>query len=238
MTLLQKLWLFIKPRTVFKSDDGHIVIQDKIEDGRPVRLLLYDDIRESGIYLDDGMRRDPLFYYMRSLKEISLFYEGIKNVLLIGGGGMSFPKYFLEAVPDGMITVIEKNAQMIELARQFFFFENDDRVLLHIGDGASYISKRAVEGSMSTEYDAVVFDAFVGNRPPKEFSSEGIYKLTKQIMSKEGILAINMLNEKPGVISMQTHLAQAILKTIFRHTRIINCQMGWNCILLASDREL
>ncbi len=127
---------------------------------------------------------------------------------------------------------------MIELARQFFFFENDDRVLLHIGDGASYISKRAVEGSMSTEYDAVVFDAFVGNRPPKEFSSEGIYKLTKQIMSKEGILAINMLNEKPGVISMQTHLAQAILKTIFRHTRIINCQMGWNCILLASDREL
>ncbi len=57
-------------------------------------------------------------------------------------------------------------------------------------------------------------------------------------MEHDGILAINMLNEKPGVISMQTHLAQAMLKNIFRNTRIINCQMGWNCILLASDREL
>ena len=37
---------------------------------------------------------------------------------------------------------------------------------------------------------------------------------------------------------MQTHLAQAVLKSIFQNTRIINCQMGWNCILLASDREL
>ncbi len=237
MTLLQKLRLYISPRTVFTSDNGHIEIRDEIEDRRPVRILLYDDIRESGIYLDDGMNRDPLFYYMRTLKEVTLFYEGLDNALLIGGGGMSFPRYYFDSIPAGRMTVVEKDGRMMDLAGQFFFFENHDRISVHIGDGASFISKRAIDSS-APKYDLVIFDAFEGRRPPKELSSEGIYKLTKQVMDQDGILAINMLNEKPSVISMQTHLAQAVLKSIFQNTRIINCQMGWNCILLASDREL
>lgn len=237
MTLMKKLLLYISPKTLFKSEDGHVVIRDEIENKRPVRLLLYDDIRESGIYLDEGMNSDPLFYYMQTLKEVMLFYEGLDNALLIGGGGMAFPKYYLDRVPAGRITVVEKDAHMVDLARRYFFFEDDDRVSVHIGDGASFIAKKAVD-SGAPRYDFVIFDAFEGKRPPKEITSEGMFKLTKQIMSQDGILAINMLNKKSGVISMQTHLAQAVLKNIFRNTRIINCQMGWNCILLASDREL
>ncbi len=237
LTALQKLRLHISPRTVYSSEDGHIVIRDEIEGGRPVRILLYDNIRESGIYMDEGLNSDPLFYYMKTLKETVLFYERIDNVLLIGGGGMAFPKYYLNCVPDGRMTVVEKDANMLDLARKYFFFEDDDRIRMIIGEGASYISKRAIDSS-APRYDLVIFDAFEGRRSPKELSSEGIYKLTKQILDNDGILAINMLNEKPGVISMQTHLAQAVLKNIFRNTRIINCKMGWNCILLASDRDL
>ena len=151
---------------------------------------------------------------------------------------MVFPRYYLDCNPAGKVTVVEKEERMLDLARRFFFFNNDDRISVLIGEGASFISKRAVESSASKAYSAVIFDAFEGRKPPKELSSEGIYKLTKQIMDRNGILAVNMLNEKPGVISMQTHLAQAVLKNIFRNTRIINCQMGWNCILLASDRDL
>ena len=181
---------------------------------------------------------DPLFYYMRTLKELMLLYEGLDNALLIGGGGMAFPQYYLNCVPNGRMTVVEKDARMPDLARKFFFCEDDDRVNVLIGDGASYIAKRAVDSNALVKYDVVIFDAFEGRRPSKELSSEGMYKLTRQILDENGILAINMLNEGPGVISMQTHLAQAMLKNIFRNTRIINCQMGWNCILLASDREL
>jgi spermidine synthase len=112
------------------------------------------------------------------------------------------------------------------------------------GDGAAFISKTAIsnasiaDGVGAKNYDLVIFDAFVGNKPPKELFSEGMFKLTRQIMSSDGILALNMLNEKPGVNSMQTHLAKALLNNIFKHTKIVNCQMGWNCILLASDRKL
>jgi spermidine synthase len=241
---IKKLLLTIKPKSVYKSKDGHIEVRDAVENGRTVRVLYCDGVRESGIYLDDGMDRDPLFFYMQTLKEVVLFYEGLDNALLIGGGGMAFPKYYLNCMPMGRIDVLEKDSRYIELAKEYFFYKEDDRVRVIEGDGASFISKTAMSNASANsdpdmmKYDLIIFDAFDGNKPPKELFSESIYKLVRQIMSSGGILALNMLNEKPGVISMQTHLAQAVLKNIYKNTKIIACQMGWNCILLASDRAL
>ena len=68
--------------------------------------------------LDENGDIDPLFYYMQSLKEISLFYEGLDKALLIGGGGMAFPRYYTSCVPGGRMTVVEKDARMLDLARK------------------------------------------------------------------------------------------------------------------------
>ena len=244
MTFMQKLRLAVAPKTVYQSDDGHIVILDRIEHKRPVRLLLYDGVRESGVYLDGNGDRDPLFYYMQTLKELSLFYEGLGKALLIGGGGMAFPRYYTNSVPAGRMTVIEKDAQMLNLAKEYFSFEENDRVKAIVGDGIKYISQLALEiasdeiNSASKKYNFIVFDAFEGRKPVKELLSEGVLKMTYQITAPDGILAINMLNESAGIVSMQTHLAQALLKRIYKNIRIVNCPQGWNCILMASDREL
>ncbi|WP_185752339.1 spermidine synthase [Butyrivibrio sp. AE2032] len=221
-----------------------MTIRDQVENKRPVRVLYCEDTRESGIYLDEGMDNDPLFFYMQTLKEVCLYYEGLDKVLLIGGGGMAFPKYYLNCVPEGHMDVVESDAGMIELAGQYFFYSENEHIRAIVSDGAEYISKTAISNASCTDgnglkrYDFVIFDAFVGNKPPKELFSEGMFELTRQIMGSDGILALNMLNEKPGVNSMQTHLAKAMLNNIFKHTKIVNCQMGWNCILLASDRKL
>lgn len=244
ISLLNKLRLYISPKTIYRSEDGHIVIKDSVENKRPVRVLYVDNIRESGIYLDEGMDSDPLFFYMQSLKEVALYYEGLDKALLIGGGGMAFTKYYINSIPKGHIDVVEKDSRFVELAGKYFFYTDDERVKINIADGAGFISKSAtanasiINGKGLKQYDFIIFDAFNGNRPPKELFSEGVLKLTRQIMGSDAILAMNMLNEKPGVVSMQTHLTQAVLKNIFKNTKIINCQMGWNCILLASDREL
>ena len=244
LTLFQKLSLAVNPRIIYRSDDGHIEICDRFENGRPVRLLLYDGIRESGIYLDAKGDRDPLLYYMQTLKEISLSYDGLGRALLIGGGGMSFPRYYINAVPGGRMTVIEKDAHMLELAKRYFYFEENDRVRTIVGDGVRYISQLAKDiaangiNSDLMKYDFIIFDAFEGRKAVKELLSEWVLKLTYQITRPDGILAINMINEASGAIAMQTHLCQAMLRRIYRNTKIIKCPQGWNCILLASDREL
>ncbi len=244
ISAFKKLLLTIKPEIVYRSRDGKVTIRDQVENKRLVRVLYCQDVRESGIYLDEGMDRDPLFFYMQTLKEVCLYYSCLDNALLIGGGGMAFPKYYINSVPKGHMDVVETSREMIDLAEKYFFFAPDEHVRVIEGDGAAFISKTAIsnasiaDGGGPKHYNLVIFDAFNGNKPPKELFSEGMFKLTRQIMSSDGILALNMLNEKPGVNSMQTHLAKAVLNNIFKHTKIVNCQMGWNCILLASDRKL
>lgn len=236
--------LFVVPKTLYKSEDGHIVVCDRMENRRPVRLLLYDDIRESGIYLDENGNRDPLFYYMQTLKEVMLFYEGLDRALMIGGGGMAFPRYYTECNTEGQMTVVEKDRRIVDIAKKYFAFQGSERVNTIIGDGVKYISGHAIEiaadvkGAVSKKFDFIIFDAYEGRKPLRELFSEGVLKLTYQITSDSGILAINMLNEKPGVISMDTHLCRATLNGIYKNTKIINCPHGLNCILMASDRKL
>ena len=81
MTLIYQLLLYLRPKTVFTSSDKHIIIQDKIENGRAVRLLLYDKIRESGMYLDEYGKQDSLFYYMQTLKLITEHHPGLKHYI-------------------------------------------------------------------------------------------------------------------------------------------------------------
>ncbi len=244
ISLLKKLLLYIRPKVHYRSEDGHIAIGDCIEDNRPVRLLLYDGIRESGIYLDKNGDSDPLFFYMQTLKEILLTYDGLDNALMIGGGGFAFPRYYKSCVPNGIMTVIEKEGFYYDLARKYFFIDEFDGVNVLIRDGLSFIAETAIANASAekesdrTEYDLIIFDAYDGNKVSQGLLSPNTFKMVRQILSKRGIVAFNMINEAENVFSMQAYMAQAQLNEIFGYTMLINCKVGWNSILLASDREL
>ncbi|WP_035766256.1 spermidine synthase [Butyrivibrio sp. NC2002] len=235
MTLLEQLLLYVRPRIVFRSPDKHIIIQDKIENGRAVRLLLYDKIRESGMYLDDYGKQDPLFYYMQTLKLITEHYPDIKNTLMIGGGGFVYPQIYLYKHPERSITVIENNPGLVELAKKYFSLDtNDKHLTINITDGFKYISDHAGDGS----FDMIVFDAYTGDKAANDIlSAQSLVKMHK-MLKKEGILALNMVNEQMDVIAMNTYMLESTLKLIFANTRIVRCKGGGNCILMASDRKI
>lgn len=240
LSFLTRLRLYIAPKIVYKSKDGRIVVQDSIEYGRPVRLLLYNGIRESGIYLDENRDQDPLFFYMQTLKEVIMNYMDIKEALLIGGGGFAFPRYYRNVRPEGGITVVEKDDSVYALAKKYFFLSDDPGIEVVIQDGIAFIADSARKRAMGQGkvYDIIIFDAFEGNNVPKGLLSENTYKLVKQLLHPDGILAINVINEKDFVPSMQAELAIAQLKSVFRNTQILSCRRGWNSIILASERKL
>lgn len=241
---IYKFLLRISPRELFKSADGRIVIRDQIENGRPVRRLQYDNIGQSAFFLDKNGDSEPLFAYMQTLKELALGYDGVKNILLIGGGGFSFPRYFLNAVPDGMITVIEIDRKFYEIAKKYFFLDDEPRMRVMIQDGLSYLSdtvsanasKRGEYGTIS--YDMVILDAFIGPKLVRELHTESAYRLVKSVLASDGLLGINLLNKEKNAIPLETHCSQKMLNSLFKNTKILQCPQGWNHILLASDRMI
>lgn len=278
MTLLEQLSLYLFPRTRFRSADRHIEIRDTIENHRAVRLLLYDGVRESGMYLDSYGDRDPLFNYMKTLKTMIEHNPGLNSCLLIGGGGFVIPKLYLKGHPERRITVVEVDGGYVELAKRYFGLNLDDkRISIKIQDGFDFlkesIQKNAtIESAMhngvvyndvysyalkeesknkssalkkdlnskiaSQKYDLVIFDAYTGSTASKGILSEYALKSVYSLLNPNGIYALNMINESQDVISMQTHLVNETLKTIFKHTRIVPCIGGGNCILMASDRKI
>ncbi len=235
MSSFKQLLLYLRPHVVFKSPDGHIIIQDKIENGRAVRLLLYDKIRESGMYLDEYGKQDPLFYYMQTLKLITEHYPDLNNTLLIGGGGFVYPQIYLRKHPERKITVIEKDPGYVELAKKYFLLNTEDkRMTININDGYKYVTEFPNEGV----YDMIIFDAYTGDKASANIlSSKSLVKMHKMLVTN-GILALNMINEEMDVISMNTYMLESTLKLIFENTRIVRCKGGGNCILLASDRKI
>ena len=235
MSLFEQLLLYIRPKVRFNSTDRHIKILDHIENGRAVRLLLYDDIRESGMYLDGYGDIDPLFHYMKTLKIMWEHYPDLNSMLLIGGGGFVLPKIFLKERPLGSVNVVELDPGYVELARQYFYLDtNDKRLTINITDGYRYLDEHAGKD----KYDLVVYDAYTGDNAASTILSEHALKNVYSLLKPNGIYALNMINESTDVYSMLTRITEATLKTIFRHTRIVPCKGGGNCILMASDRKI
>ena len=235
MSLFEQMLLYIFPKVRFRSADRHIKIVDKIENGRAVRLLLYDDVRESGMYLDGYGDVDPLFNYMKTIKIILDHYPHLDNMLLIGGGGFVLPKIFLKNHPERSITVVELDAGYVELAKRYFELDTSDlRLKVVIQDGFEYL----FENSGSKKFDFLVYDAYIGDNASDTILSKAACDRAYSLLRPGGIYALNMINEAPDVISMQTYMTENILKSIFAYTRITRCKGGGNCILMASDRKL
>ncbi|WP_081679552.1 spermidine synthase [Butyrivibrio sp. XPD2002] len=255
MNILEQLSLYIFPKTRFRSADRHIEIRDTIENHRAVRLLLYDGVRESGMYLDEYGDRDPLFNYMKTLKTMVTHNPGLNNCLLIGGGGFIIPKLYLKGHPERRITVVEVDGTYVELAKKYFGLDtNDKRIKIVVQDGFEFIKNTTMHNAgiesnysrdvrysnapSAAKYDLVIFDAYTGSSASRTILSEYALKSVYSLLSPNGIYALNMINEAQDVISMQTHLLNASLKNIFKYTRIVPCKGGGNCILMASDRKL
>ncbi len=235
LSLLEQISLFIRPKTRFKSKDRHIEIIDHIENGRAARLLLYDGIRESGMYLDDYGDVDPLFHYMKIIKIMLEHYPGLDNMLLIGGGGFVLPKIYLKGKPNRKVTVVEVDAGYVELAKKYFYLNTaDPRLKIIINDGYKYLT----EYQDLEKFDIIVYDAYTGDNLAKSILSEMVCRKIHSMLNPGGIYALNMINEAQDIISMQTRLTESVLKTVFNNTRITQCPGGGNCILMASDSRL
>ncbi len=239
MTIIEKLRLYIFPKTIYESDDKEFTVVDRMEQGQKVRVLFTRGVRESGMYLDDSKKAEPLFYYMRTFKEICTGYKGIHKVLMIGGAGLTFARVFLHIHQDNTMTVVERDKRCIEIADRFFDVRESERLKIHIMPGERYIAEAVQRGPKAEElFDAIIIDAFDGNKIAKELTSDGILKMMHALLVPDGLFIMNAINERGGHTAMHTYLTEELLKNHFLNTMIIQCENEGNCVLVASDRKL
>lgn len=226
---------------------GKIVVRENIEDGKPVRILLVNDARESGTYMKKGKRNELLFRYTHAFNRIFEVNENIHDTLLIGGAGFSYPKYYISHFPDKRMDVVELNPKMVELAMKYFYLDElydkyeldkNDRLHIYTTDGSTYLRRT------EKKYDAIINDAYIGNVQDKGLMTSSQTELVRTRLSGGGVYVINIItalvgsDAKPGITAQET-LKKYFSNTVFtRVRRDIDPKERQNCIIIASDREI
>ena len=125
--------------------------------------------------------------YSRGMMGFLLFSDKVKNVLSIGLGGGSVPKYIHQFCPEISQTVVEINPQIISIALSHFYVPaNDEKFNVIAGDGIAYLTNN--RGSS----DVLMIDAFDAHGIPPNFCSQEFFDSCELSLTKNGIFVINL----------------------------------------------
>lgn len=233
---------FIKnKKTVFKTRDPlgqSIEVCEGLYNEEHMRLLLVDGAMQSAQYLDPLLQEELAFEYMREFEWAFRLHPAAQRVLLIGGGGFAYPRFFLKKYPEKSIDVVELSPTIVEIARDYFGLcaleaQYPDRLRVIVGDGHRYLENTIIK------YDAILNDAYVGYK--SSASMQASAQLFHHCLTDGGLYAANMVTALRGLHSIQMRRERKNFQKVFAYTFLMQCDdeispfVPQNNIFFASD---
>lgn len=111
-----------------------------------------------------------------------------KRILIAGLGGGSLPMTLTKLYPETRIDVIEIDQAVVNVAKEYFDFEETENVKVIVNDARVYV-KRA--GLLDQRYDFVILDAFTGDYIPEHLLTKEFLEEVRAVMTPDGILVAN-----------------------------------------------
>lgn len=166
----------------------------------PPGIIVADDGYRRSLYLDgDSLQscmllNDPaglVMEYSQAMMCALFFQPRPARVLLVGLGGGSLVKFLLETSPVVTLEVAEINPEVVEVARNYFFLPEDERLRIILAPGEEVIASRRKAGE---RYDLVLLDAFDDDGPARALLDELVLRKCRHLLTPSGIFAMNLWN--------------------------------------------
>ena len=158
------------------------------ENGR--RCLLFNihqsDRNQSCKYVRDTKKL--VFHYARMCFAGLLVNPNPERILIAGLGGGTLPTTFHELFPHSIIDVLEIDQAVVNVARDYFDFQESENVKVYVVDARRFIKRAGLQGK---KYDYIILDAFGGDYIPEHLLTREFLEEVKQIMSPDGVLVSN-----------------------------------------------
>lgn len=143
---------------------------------------------------------------------------GASKVLIIGCGGGTLATMLSRAGRN--VTMLDINPISFTLARKYFHLQSS--VECHVTDGRSFLR------SSGRIYDAIVLDAYNGDRIPDHLQSPSFFRLVRDHLSESGSLFSNVHVQNDT--DQNANLIAASMQKVWNEVRVLDA-------LGASDRN-
>lgn len=208
----------------------------EIDDARPSGRSLYlDHLRHAYVDLDDPTYLD--FRYMRMLADVAEAQpDGPLDVLYIGGGGFSLPRWMSETRPGSTNQVLEIDDSLVEIAKAELGLTDADGINVTVGDARLVLADLPTDG-----YDLIVGDAFASDSVPWHLTTVEVVGELERLLRPDGIYAMNVID---GGSNGYARAQLATLGERFDHLGVVvpgddvAPRRRFNLILIASDVPL
>lgn len=199
------------------------------------RLLQLDNLRHSYVDLND-----PTYLEFDYVRAIAGVLDAVSpadtplDVLHVGGGAMTLPRYQLATRPAGLNTVIEIDPGVVRIDRGALRLPESDRLDVRTADGRTEVRRLPDDA-----YDAVVGDAFGGVAVPWHLTTRETLADVDRVLRPDGVLTQNVIDHGP-----RRFLAAdvATVGTVFQHVavyeRVEQFNNGGNFVVIASHQPL
>lgn len=231
----------------YDTEYGKIQIYNREINNEVCRIFATDNqTLQSGTYIDDN-KNELVFNYTKCYDLMFESPNEINNILMIGGAGNSYPKYYISHYLDKRIDVVEIDEKMTMLSKEYFFVDElleeygTNRINLITDDGRVYLNKN------EKKYDAILNDAFSGGTPVLTLTTKEAIEKIYNSLSKDGIYLTNIISSFEGEDSKFIKAEINTLKQVFKNVYIIPCDQEQylqditqtqNIMVIATDIDL
>lgn len=214
---------------------NRILIYQSVEDGTGKKtqvMVTGPKAQQSAMYLDDPL--DLVLEYTRFYNLASHFKPEMKRVLMLGGGGYSFPKYMLKHYPEVQMDVVEIDPEVTMLARKFFHLEDDRRLSIIHQDARTFLNKT------DQTYDVVLGDTFNSDYAvPFHVSTVETARRIYDRLADDGVVVMNVLSTIEGDRGRFLRAEYATFKAVFPHVYLYPASyptsgMSWQNVMLVA----
>lgn len=223
------------------------VVDTKSRGRRPIRILKVDGSWQSATFLDDAWSELVFPYHL--LYNTALARVHPTSVLMLGGGGYSYPKYLLCHLDDVRVDVVEADPLIIDVARRHFYLDRVEK-LAQRGNNASRLRSLVCDARDFLElgapddpdvrYDLILNDCFAAERPVASLMTIEASQLIHRHLAQGGAYLTNVIGALEGKESALIRNLCRTLEQVFVHVLVLPCgrrnpSARDNNVIVASD---
>ncbi|KAL8026597.1 hypothetical protein ABFX02_14G038600 [Erythranthe guttata] len=162
---------------------------------------------------------------------------GMGKTAVIGLGAGLLPMFMKNCLPTLNIEVVELDPVVLDVAKQYFGFREDDRLQVHITDGIKFVTGKA--DAEAGKLDILIVDVDSSDSssgltcPAADFVTESFLLAAKNSLSEEGLFIINLVSRSSAVKGA----VYSSLKSVFGNLLSLKLEKDVNEVIFALKKD-
>ena len=231
----------------YDTQYGRVIIKNAYYNNEHIRMLNIDSGYESATFIEESKQNDLVYNYLKYYDLMFNSKNEINNVMMIGGAGYAYPKYYISTYPTKCIDVVEIDGDITKIAKKYFYLDKlisdynlneNHRLELINEDGRTYLNRN------TKKYDAILNDAFSGDTPAKTLTTLELIKKIKNSLNEDGLYLTNIISSLEGRNSKFIKAEVNTLKRVFKNVYVVPCrsiddkESPQNNMVIATDQDI